>query len=70
MRLTVLEKGDVRAQIAFPAKPGQNDALSYPLFLEAKGKMGYFEIREGFNFAMLYKNPMVRKIEPLTYVFC
>ena len=49
----------MRAEIAFPEKPNQNNVLSYPLFLEAKGRMSFFEVREGFNFGMIYKNPMV-----------
>merc|ERR1711871_1663452 len=53
-----MKDGDVRASLMYPTKRGQ-DGAQYPLFLEPKGRIGYFEIREGFNFAMLYKNPMV-----------
>merc|ERR1712196_202557 len=58
VRVTVQESGDVRANVMYPLKPG-HDAAPYPLFLQARGKLGFFEVREGFNFAMLYKNPMV-----------
>jgi len=58
VRVSVMKNGDVRASLMYPTKRG-NDAVPYPLFLEPRGKLDYFEVREGFNFGMLYKNPMV-----------
>merc|ERR1712086_55562 len=57
VRVSVSKAGDVRAGMMYPQKRG-DDSLPYPLFLEPKGKMSYFEVREGFNFGMIYKNPM------------
>lgn len=58
VRVSILRNGDVRASL-INAMNGRNDALPYPLFLEAKGRHQYFEIREGFNFGMIWKNPMI-----------
>jgi len=58
LRVSIMKTGDVRASLVYPTKRGQ-DTVSYPLFMEPKGKLSYYEVREGFNFAMLYKNPMV-----------
>merc|ERR1712196_447660 len=55
VRVSILRSGSIRANLA----GGANDALPYPLFLEAKAAHQYFEIREGFNFGMIWKNPMM-----------
>merc|ERR1712216_45891 len=58
VRVSIQRTGNVRASLVNTAN-GRNDALPYPLFLEAKGRQQYFEIREGFNFGMIRKNPMI-----------
>merc|ERR1711998_686832 len=59
VRVSVMKNGDVRASLMFPSNKRGSDSVNYPLFLEPKGRMSFFEVREGFNFGMLYKNPMV-----------
>merc|ERR1712054_34430 len=55
VRVSVLRSGNIRANLV----GGRNDAVPYPLFLEAKGAHQYFEVRGGFNFGMIWKNPMM-----------
>jgi len=60
IRLSVSKAGNVKATKADPADPrSANVALPYPLRLEPRGRLQTFEIREGFNFAMIYQNPMM-----------
>merc|ERR1711904_44717 len=59
VRLSILKNGNVRATNAAPTAPKRNEALPYPLRMQPRGAMQHFEVREGFNFGMIFKNPMM-----------
>jgi len=40
-----MKNGDVRASLMFPSNKRGSDSVNYPLFLEPKGRMSFFEAR-------------------------